>query len=306
MNCRERQHDIVLFLYDELSEGGRNDLRSHLDACLPCQQFYEHEKQLHFKLTDDFSDWEVPSDLLVESRRGLSEELDRMDARRWWRLPAIAPLFARMRLLESAAMVSLGLAVGVFVTVNQNPVDTAPSAPESQFVGFPQDAAVSNLRIINSDPVTGQIQLAGDMIQPMNLEGNLQDEAVRRLLFGALQVPSNPGFRLRAVELLAQSPGDASIKEVLIGALLNDENVGVRMYAMEGLMAFGDDDDVRRALVYVLENDQNAGIRVQAIEALAPLSQDEDMGQIIQNATREDDNPYIRMKGMQFVGSGNQ
>ncbi len=305
MNCRERQHDIVLFLYDELPAGDRNDLRGHLDACVACQQFYEHEEQLHFKLTEDFSDWEVPSDLLVESRRGLSEELDRIDSRRWWRLPALAPLFSRMRLLESAALVSIGLALGVYVTVNQDPVDITPSTNQSQ-IAIPQDAAFSNLRIIDSDPVTGRVQLAGDMVQPMQLEGSLEDEAIRRLLFGALQVPSNPGFRLRAVELLAQSPRDASIKEALIGALLNDDNVGVRMYAMEGLRTFAEDEDVRRALIYVLENDQNAGIRVQAIEALAPLSQDEDMGEIIQNATREDDNPYIRMKSLQFVGSGNR
>ena len=308
MNCRDREHDIVLFLYDELPEGQRSELRAHMDSCESCQRFYENEKQLHFNLTEDFSEWEVPSDLLVESRRTLSEELDRIDARRsWWHLPSMAPVFSRMRLLESAALVSIGVALGVYVMA-QRP--TAPSLPpatqQAQVNPIPQNAAISNLRIIDSDLSTGQIQLAGEMVQPMRLQGNLRDENVRRLLFGALQSGSNPGFRLRAVELLAQDPRDPSVKDVLIGALLNDENAGVRLYALQGLKEFASDEDVRRALIYTLENDGNAGIRVEAIEALMPLTQDEGMGEIIQAATREDENLYVRMKALQFVGTGNQ
>ncbi len=310
MNCREREHDIVLFLYEELSERDSRDLRVHMDECEPCQGFYESERELHFKLTDDFSDWEVPSDLLVESRRTLSDELDRIDMKRaWWSFPSLAPVFSRMRLLESAALVSIGLAVGVYV-MSQTPAAT-PSAPlqQAQTSQIPQNASVSNLRIVEADPVTGQVQLAGEMVQPMRLRGNLRDEDVRRLLFGGLRSPSNPGFRLQAVELLAQSSRDPSIKEVLIGTLLNDENAGVRLYALEGLKAFAMEDDVRRALVYTLENDQNAGVRVEAIEALTSVAEaelDEAMGRIIQEATREDENAYIRMKALQFVGTGRQ
>ena len=83
MNCRERQHDIVLFLYDELGIENRNELRVHMDRCVECQQFYENEKQVHFRLTEDFSEWEVPADLLMESRRSLSDELDRLEEKRW-------------------------------------------------------------------------------------------------------------------------------------------------------------------------------------------------------------------------------
>jgi hypothetical protein len=309
MSCREREHDIVLYLYEELPEGDSRDLRVHMNECAPCQDFYENERALHFKLTDDFSDWEVPSDLLVESRRALSDELDRIDTKRaWWRFPSLAPVFSRMRLLESAALVSIGLAVGVYVMA-QNPAPTVSVPQQVQVAPIPQNATVSNLRIVEANPSTGQIQLAGEMVQPMKLQGNLRDEDVRRLLFGGLRSPNNPGFRLQTVELLAQSSRDPSIKEVLIGTLLNDENAGIRLYALEGLKAFAMEDDVRRALVYALENDQNAGIRVEAIEALTSSAEaeiDESMGQIIQDATREDENAYVRMKALQFVGAGRQ
>ena len=302
MNCRERQHDIVLFLYDELSNHARNELRAHMDDCIACQEFYENEKQLHFSLTDDFSTWEVPSDLLVESRRSLSEELDLIDQKRFrWRMPSMVGPFLRMRLLESAAFVSIGLAVGVYVMA-QRPV---PPQQTQQASFIPQNATVSNLRITEADSTSGQIELVGEMVQPIQLRGNLEDESIRNLLFGALRSPSNPGVRLRAVEILSRNPRDASVKELLIGSLLSDENIGVRLQALEGLQAFAAEQDVRRALKYALENDENPGVRVKAIEALTPLTAEEAMDGIVRERVRNDPNSYVTMRALQFVGTGN-
>ena len=309
MNCRERQHDIVLFLYDELGIENRNELRVHMDRCVECQQFYENEKQVHFRLTEDFSEWEVPADLLMESRRSLSDELDRLEEKRWrWRIRSFVPPFLRVRLLESAALVSIGLAVGVFVMNERVPLP-APPAQENPLsatlTAIPEGADVSNLRITEADPTTGRIQLTGEVVQPISLQGNLEDPNVRSLLFGALSSPGNPGARLQAVELLARNPRDPSVKEVLIGALLSDENIGVRLYALEGLQSFSDQEDVRQALIYALENDQNPGVRVKAIEALTPLTADEAMEGLVQEEVRDDPNAYITMRALQFVGTGN-
>ncbi len=309
MNCRERQHDIVLFLYDELENEKRNETRLHINTCAACQQFHDNEKQVHFCLTEDFSDWEVPADLLMESRRSLSEELDRIEEKSWrWRVRAIMPSFLRVRLLESAALVSIGLAVGVYI-MNERALLPAPPAEVNQLAtvlsSIPEGADVSNLRITEADSATGRIQLTGEVVQPISLQGNLEDPNVRNLLFGALSSPTNPGARLQAVELLARNPRDPSVKEVLIGALLSDDNIGVRLYALEGLQSFSDQDDVRQALIYALENDQNPGVRVKAIEALTPLTADEAMEGIIQEAIRDDPNAYITMRALQFVGTGN-
>jgi hypothetical protein len=309
MNCRDRQHDIVLFLYDELGNENRNKLRVHMDTCAECQQFHENEKQVHFRLTEDFSEWEVPADLLMESRRGLSEELDRLEEKRWrWRIGTIVPPFLRVRLLESAALVSIGLAVGVYVMNDRIPLPASPTESRqlaTNLTALPAGADVSNLRITEADPTTGRIQLSGEVVQQINLQGNLEDPNVRNLLFGALSSPGNPGARLQAVELLSRDPRDPSVKEVLIGALLSDENIGVRLYALEGLQSFSDQEDVRQALIYALENDQNPGVRVKAIEALTPLTADEAMEGIVQEAIRDDPNAYITMRALQFVGTGN-
>ena len=307
MNCRDRQHDIVLFLYDELSVEARQELRSHIDDCDTCREFQEHEKQLQFELTADFSEWEVPSDLLVECRRDLSEEMDRIDNKHaWWKFPSLAGVVARMRLLESAALLSVGLALGVYVTNQiETPAPLLPEQNQNQLVLIPQDASVANLRIIDSDLASGQVKLAGEMVQPMRVEGNLKDEEVLQLIVGALQSPSNPGFRLQAVELLAQNAIDPNIKEVLLNRLLNDENAGVRLYALQALEAFSEEDVVRQVLKYVVENEDTPGIRVQAIEALSPMTEDEAIDFAILEMVREDPNEYIRMRELQFVGVGN-
>jgi hypothetical protein len=306
MNCRDRQHDIVLFLYDELSDQARQELRIHVDDCATCREFQERETGLQSELTEDFSDWEVPSDLLVECRRNLSEELDLIDNKpAWWKFGPLAGIAYRMRLLESAALLSIGLALGVYVT---NQIETpAPLLPEQtqRLVVIPQDASVANLRIIGSDQASGQVQLAGEMVQPMRVEGSLEDEEVLQLIVGALQSPSNPGFRFQAVELLSQSVIDPNIKQVLLNRLLNDDNAGVRLIALQALQAFSEEDDVRQVLKYVVENDDTPGIRVQAIEALAPMTEEEAIDFAILEAVREVPNEYIRMQELQFVGVGN-
>ena len=298
MNCRERQHDIVLFLYDELSGEARQDLRAHLDGCETCEAFYRHEKQLQSELTEDFSDWEVPADLLVECRRELSDKLDRVDQRRQWlRFPGMTGVLTRMRALESVALLSMGLALGVYLS---NPIEAPVVQPAEPSI--PQNASVTNLRIIESDLDTGEVELAGDMVQPMRLSGNLQDQAVRQILVEALQSPSNPGVRLGAVGLLSRNPRHPNIKEALMGTLINDDNPGVRLGALQALQPFSQEDDVRQVLKYVVETDDTPGIRVQALEAMAPMTQEEGMEAAIQEAVREVPNEYIRMRQLQFVG----
>jgi len=309
MNCQDRQHDIVLFLYDELGDKTQHELRVHMDTCDECQQFHENEKQVHFHLTEDFSEWEVPSELLMESRRSLSDELDRLEEKSWrWRIRTIVPPFLRVRLLESAALVSIGLAVGVYVMNERAPLPEPAGEANplsATLTAIPEGADIANLRITEADPTVGRIQLTGEVVQPISLQGNLEDPNVRSLLFGVLSSPGNPGARLQAVELLARNPRDPSVKEVLIGALLTDENIGVRLYALEGLQSFSDQEDVRQALIYALENDQNPGVRVKAIEALTPLTADEAMEGLVQEAIRDDPNAYITMRALQFVGTEN-
>jgi hypothetical protein len=306
MNCKEYQHQITLLLYEELAESTRVELEMHLHECTNCHDAYESEKTMHSVLAEDAARWEFPSDLLVESRKALADELDRIEKKRsWWRMPAFSVVFTPMRLLESAALVAMGLALGVYVS-NQRLITTpvAGNQGHDQVSVIPQNGTISNLQVVNADPTTGQVELTGEISQPLRFQGKMEDDTVRNLLFSALRDANNPGSRLKAVEILAQKPKDESIEEALIGALVYDDNDGVRMRALEALKEFADEQHVRAALMHTLENDENPGMRVQAIDALTKHnSNDRELAKSLQEVTKNNEDPYIRSKVLQFVGT---
>jgi hypothetical protein len=307
MNCRDYQHHITLLLYEELPDGGRTQLEAHLRECADCQDVYESERSMHSVLAEDTTGWDVPSDLLVESRRGLANELDRMEKKRsWWRVPAFSVVFTPMRMLESAALIAMGLALGVYFTNQQLPVP-APTAenqaPASTISTIPRNGTISNLQVVKADPTTGQVELSGEVSQPLRVQGRMDDQMVVQLLVGALR-DSNPGSRLKAVEVLSHKPNDESIEEVLINALVYDPDPGVRSKALEVLKEHAHEQHVRAAFMHTLANDSNASNRIEAIEALRTRNpNDVELAKTIQEVTKTDDNEYVRAKSLQFVGT---
>jgi HEAT repeat protein/putative zinc finger protein len=308
-NCKDYQHQITLLLYDELTEGTRRELELHLRECGECKAAFDSERAMHSVLAEDTTGWDVPADLLVESRKALADKLDRTERKRsWWRVPTFSVVFTPMRLLESAALIAMGLALGVYVSNQQtrvsSPSITANTATDSQIPAIPRNGTISNLQVVNADPTTGQVELAGEVSQPLRFHGRMEDDTVRQLLFSALRDTNNPGSRLKAVEVLSQKPTDESIEEALINALVYDEDAGVRMRALEGLKTFANEQHVQAAFMHTLQNDANAGIRIEAIDALLERNpKDPKLAQKLTEATKKDDNPYIRTKVLQFVGT---
>jgi len=244
--------------------------------------------------------------LLLESRKGLADELDRIERKRsWWRMPTFSVVFTPMRLLESAALIAMGLALGVFVSnQRQITIPIAGNPAQDQISVIPRNGTVSNLQVVNADPVTGQVELTGEVSQPLRFQGKMDDDTIRNLLFSALRDANNPGSRLKAVEVLAQKPTNEPIEEALTNALVYDDDAGVRMRALEALRKFADEQHVRIALMNALKSDPVVAIRIGAINALtASKSKDQALAKNLQEVTKNDDNPYIRSKVLQFVGT---
>jgi hypothetical protein len=309
LNCKDYQHQITLLLYEELPEEVRFRLEAHLGECADCHEAYESEKSFHSAFAEDTAaSWDVPSDLLVESRRALADELDRIDSKRsWWRMPAFSVVFTPMRLLESAALVAMGLALGVYVSNQQARVarsTASTTGTENPVNAIPSNGTISNLQVINADPATGQVELAGEVSQPLRLHGKMEDPTTRQLVIGALRDVNNPGSRLKAVEVLSLKPNDESFEEALISAMIYDDDPGVRMRAAEGLRKFADETHVRAAFIHTLQNDTNPSIRIEAIDALmARNAKDAALAKNLQEVTKKDDNPYIQRKVLQFVSA---
>jgi hypothetical protein len=307
VECKENQDRIVLFLYEELTEREQTELENHLQECAVCNESFEQQKSFHAALAEDAGPWNVPSDLLVESRRALANELDRIERkpwnRGWWRLPSFSFVVTPMRLLEWTTLVAVGLAVGVYVNSSGFHPASSPSSILSGASGSGSET-VSNLRIVNSDTATGNVELIGDMVRPMHFQGNIMDESVQQLLVGAMRDGRNPSSRMSAVELLSRQPDSRQVKEALIRALIEDDNLGVRLKALQTLKPFANKDkDVQAAFMNALAYDEAAGVRVQAIEALRSLAHDDSVSKTVQEVTKDDDNPYIKLQAIQFVGN---
>lgn len=305
LNCKDYQHQITLLLYDELADETRRDLEGHLRECESCKDAFDSERAMHSALAEDAFGWDVPSDLLVESRKALADELDRGERQRsWWRMPAFSVVFTPMRLLESAALVAMGLALGVYVSNQQVRQPQPGPTSAAEISAIPQNGTISNLQVVSADPSTGQVELAGEVSQPLRFQGRVDDNTVQQLLFSALRDANNPGSRLKAVEALSQKPNNESIEEALISALVYDDDPGVRMRALEGLKTFANEQHVRAAFVHALQNDENAGIRIGAIDALTARNpKDADLVATLKEVRKRDDNPYVQNKALQFVGS---
>jgi len=307
MTCRDYQHQISLSLYEELPEADKANLESHLLACEACKHVFDEEKGLHYVLAEDAAACDFPSDLLVEARNKLANELDQLDQKRaWWRIPTFSVVFTPMRLLESAALVAMGLALGVYVGNQQHAARqlAAVSQPQdSQIISsIPANGSVSNLHVVSANPSTGQVELAGEIVQPLRMEGSLSDDSVLHFLLSTLGDSTNPGSRLRAVEVLAPRANDRTVKNALIQAVMTDDNPGVRLHAMQGLKQFANESDVRAAFMNSLENDEDAGIRFEAIDVLTRNSSDAVLAKDLQRFTK-DENAYVKMKALQFVGT---
>jgi hypothetical protein len=294
---------MVLSLYEELPDGERAGLETHLRECEGCRQAFEEHQTFSKMLADERDSWEVPSDLLIESRRALANELDSLeDKRSWWRAPFFSVVFTPMRMLESAALIALGLASGVYISNHQpntSPVTQDPAVMALSQI--PENGRVSNLRIVNSDPSAATVEFAGDVVQPLRFTGRMEDETTKRLLFSAVQDSMNAGSRMQAVDVLAQNSSEPLVKEVLISRLLSDSSLAVRLKALEALKPFAGGSDVQSAFMQALMSDPNDGIRVAIVDALAPYTNNEEMASSIEEVTRDDDNIYVRLKGQGLV-----
>ena len=302
MNCQDFQRQIVLSTYEELQEGERSGLETHLRECAGCRQASEENQEFFGILSGDDAAWDIPPGLLVESRRSLANRLDQIEAKRsWWRVPTFSVVFTPMRMLESATLIAMGLAFGVYISNHSLSSESPAVNSANVFTALPEGGRVSNVRIVNTDANTATVEFVGDVVQPLRFTGHMEDETTQRLLFSAVQDSSNPAARMQAVDMLATKSAEPSIKELLIHHLLNDESLNVRLKAAAVLKPFAGDDDVQTAFMQALMSDPDDGVRIAVVDGLAPFTKTEAMATSIENVTRNDENTYVRLKGQGLI-----
>jgi hypothetical protein len=247
----------------------------------------------------------------------LDDALDALPPLRWYqrlmqylvnnaaRMQA-APLAASLLLLLGAGAGSLG---GYKLAQNRT-VHTAQVAQAVLPAAAPvtdappmsvAPAEIANISSIVRQPNSNLVEVRYSQLVPRQINGSLDDPAIRQLLMLASENATSTGVRGDSVGLLASecrsghSCRATGIRDALLVALRYDRNAGVREKALEGLQPYvAEDVQVRNAVLEALMNDADPRIRTAAINLVEPVEGDTSVRQVLHSVADTDQNPYIR------------
>ncbi|HEX2867002.1 MAG TPA: HEAT repeat domain-containing protein [Ignavibacteriales bacterium] len=303
---------VQLSVMNELTEEESLELKNHLESCPECSAELEELKHLSGIL--EKARLEEPDEkTLREARRDLKTALRMERNRKSFGEDILEKLHGFITLNYKAALGSaftllLGLAIGYMVFRPHTALNGNSSFKPaiSQEHTAQNDVKIDNLRFEDSDASDGKVSFSFDAVKPVHMEGNINDEAIQKVLARALVNESNDGVRLRTINTIAAHTGndstaDPKIKSALISALKHDSNPGVRREALLVLNRFRMDKDIKEAFLYTLSNDKNAGLRVAAINSLQAenpekIQSDKELIKVLKQKSRDDQNDYIRIR----------
>jgi hypothetical protein len=313
MNCDVAHERIVTAAYGELSDELIHELDRHLTGCTQCQS--EREQVVALKvLADAHPVIEPGPNLVARARLRLDEALDALPPKQWYERLGERMLnnFATLQGAPAAAVLLLAAGAGVGLLGGYQyaqsraahaAAQTASSSPDKIQTAAPQ-AALANVAAVSSivrQPNSETVDVSYDQIVPRQMEGSLDDPAIRQLLMLASEDATSPGVRDDSVALLAaecragHSCQPTGIREALMVALRYDRSPKVRQKALEGLQPYvADDVRVRDAVLEAVLNDNDSAIRTAAIGLLEPVDADTSVRQVLYSVSNSDDNPQIR------------
>jgi hypothetical protein len=323
MNCELAHERIVLAAYGELSDEHTHELDRHLASCTDCSQ--ERQELLALKtLAAVHPVLEPDANLIARSRLRLEEALDALPPKRWYErfgqrivnnfasLQA-APVAAVLLLIVGAGAGTLGgyeFAEGREAHVagraqGVQPVQASNTQPQPVSTA---PAEVANISSIRRQPNSEIVEVRYNQLVPQQIQGSLDDPAIRQLLMLASENSASAGVRDDSVGLLAaecragHACQGAGIRDALMVALRYDKNEGVRAKALEGLAPYVSEDmRVRDSVLEALMNDTDPRIRTAAINILEPVESDTSVRQVLSTVANSDHNPHIRNVSRQVL-----
>jgi anti-sigma factor RsiW len=304
MNCDWVQHNVSLYLYNELGDDSRHELEQHLMRCRNCAAEFESTKSFHEAMSA-LPAPEVTPNLLTASRMQLAEALEHAEQLHGWRRFVLDPMALLQRMRVSPA-----LAAAIFIVGFGGGLGTMYSLRPGGAVAFPHEvhdmskASIGSVRSIEVQPNSDQVSINYDRVLPDQVQGNASDPKIQELLAYAARNNDNSGVRLDSVGVLAKKGDDPAARETLTYSLRYDSNPGVRLKALEALEPYVREDvRVRNAVLEALLNDSNPGVRSGAIHLLEPVKADTSVRAALQQLSKEDPNDYIRSESKRLLSS---
>jgi hypothetical protein len=323
MNCELAHERIVLAAYGELSDELTHELDRHLASCTDCSQ--ERQELLALKtLAAVHPVLEPDANLIARSRMRLEEALDALPPKRWYERfgQRIVNNFASLQAAPVAAVLLLIVGAGAgtlggyeFAEGREAHVagraQAVPAVQASNTQPQPVSTAsaeVANISSIRRQPNSEIVEVSYNQLVPQQIQGSLDDPAIRQLLMLASENSASAGVRDDSVGLMAaecragHACQGAGIRDALMVALRYDKNEGVRAKALEGLAPYVSEDmRVRDSVLEALMNDTDPRIRTAAINILEPVESDTSVRQVLSTVATSDHNPHIRTVSRQVL-----
>jgi len=299
---------ILLSLYDELAKSEREQLERHLQSCEECRAEVTSLKGLH-RVLEHHVPAEIPERLFEDARRQLREALRTGERPGFsWMEKIREFIWPKGKLVFGGSLAAaLGVLLGFFLFHSAPPNIPSMTVPAALPSGNEGDIRISNVRFLQSNPATGDVDFVFDAVKSVHLKGNIEDMQIQKVLTHAMLNEENPGVRLKSVSAMAsRRSGDVQVKKALIAALKDDKNAAVRLEALRGLSVYPYDEEIQAAYLFTLMHDQNSGLRIAAINQLDSASvagsgKGEDVLKILRDKMQHDDNNYIRLRAKAVV-----
>jgi Putative zinc-finger len=322
MKHEEYREMIYLLANDELNANEKSLMEKHLETCESCR--VEYEEQIKLK---EFLSGEKESNsfeqLLNEARLDLHTalRLEKINKSAGDNLyDKLMSFFSQPYkfAMASAAFLVTGLFIG-FLIFNNPAKESQPQiaqVADNQNIQTVKNATllqdntrITNLRFINQNLNSGEVEFTFDAVKPMTIKGNVNDQKIQNILTYSMLNEQNPGIRLSSINAISNnqpSQLDNDVKKALISVVKFDNNPGVRREALKMLQKYPQDEKLKETFLYVLLHDSTSGNRIEAINSLVQAKNngykfDQNEMSIFQKTMQTDDNNYIRYRARNVV-----
>lgn len=316
MDHKKYKNWIYLFLYDDLNEKEKFELKEHLKTCVQCSAEYNEQLKLKDLLND--KNIKVPDLLLNEARRELDAALRVERNKKSFKESFFEKYFSFSEPLRFAFASLVLLAAGflggyLFFNSPQKTFPVTEIQKDDEFLLSDKNIRISNIHLINKDVKNGKIEFSFDAIKPVKIIGSVNDQRIQSILTHSILNGNNPGLRLNTISAISQNKPlklDKDIKAALINVVKYDNNPGVRREAINLLKQYPYNENLKQVYLYVLMNDTTSGMRIEAIKCLIEAKNqgykfDENEISIFKDKIKSDNNNYIKYAARTVVEEKN-
>jgi hypothetical protein len=314
MTHKEYQDMIPFYLYDELDLNVKLAFEKHLETCSECKKEFEKYKSVINNISE-YGNTIVDDKVLMESRQELRGAIRHEKSK----VNSFHLIFEKITsfiikpsglAISAITILLMGLLIG-YLIFNVRSASDLKNLDVDQLLSnvLKNYLNITDVKIINSNPATGEVEFSYEITKTENVKGNVNDPKVKSLLSYAVLNEQNPGIRLNSLNFINASQNlklDDELRQTIFTVAKYDKNPGVRREALQFIREVPFNNDVKNTLIYVLLNDTSSGVRIEAMNIISEAAKkgatfnNQDLT-IFKENLENDKNNYVRFLAKNII-----